>query len=239
MKVPNQCSIYIVFGKKKARIPVNPEELEIKYSTDHKKYDVLGIGQIVVPKKPALKEVSWEGLFPGDLAASYVNSRAKQPEYYIKLLEKALKKKQVCRLIISRSGLYDTNMKCVISGFEAKDKGGEPDDVYYSIDLLEYRPCNPETVSVVTSAPASSGISGNSTVQAPGETPRAIDMPVMRVGATVIVNGVYCYDSNGAKPHGNANNITTTVKRIVSGNPYPILVGHYGWTQESQLQITG
>lgn len=239
MKVPNQCSIYIVFGKKKAKIPVNPEELEVKYSTDHKKYDVLGMGQIVVPKKPALKEVSWEGFFPGDLTASYVNSRAKQPSYYVKLLEKALKKKQVCRLVISRSGLYDTNMKCIISDFKAKDKGGEPDDVYYSIDLLEYRPYNPETVSVVTTAPASSGLSGNPAVQASGEASRGMDAPVMRVGAPVIVNGTYCYDSYGAKPHGSANNITTTVKRIVSGNPYPILVGNYGWTQESQLQITG
>lgn len=235
MRISNQCSIYIVFGKKKARIPVNPEELKIKYPTDHKKYDVLGIGQIAVPKKPALKEVSWEGFFPGDLNAPYVNSRAKQPEYYIKMLEKALKKKQVCRLIITRSGLYDTNMKCLVSDFEAKDKGGEMDDVYYSISLLEYRSYYPEIVAVVTTSP----VSDSPTVQVAAETDRPVDTPVLRVGAAVIVNGNYCNDSFGAKPHGMANNLSTTVTRVVSGNPYPVHVGHYGWVQESQLQITG
>ena len=58
-------------------------------------------------------------------------------------------------------------------------------------------------------------------------------------GASVIANGVYCYDSGGGKPHGHANNLNTTVKRIVNGRPYPILIGSYGWTTASQLQITG
>ena len=66
-----------------------------------------------------------------------------------------------------------------------------------------------------------------------------METPVLRVGATVVVNGEYCYDSYGGKPHGIANNISTTVTRIVTGNPYPVHVGSYGWVQESQLQITG
>ena len=57
-KTPSQkgYSIYLTFGKKKIRIPVNPEELEIQYPTGHKTYDVLGIGQVVVPKRPSLKQ---------------------------------------------------------------------------------------------------------------------------------------------------------------------------------------
>ncbi len=88
------CSMYVVFGRKKAKIPVNPEEVEVQYPTDHKTYDVLGIGQIVVPRKPSLKAVSWEGFFPGDLDAAYVNSGACSPGWYVKQFEKAMKKKQ-------------------------------------------------------------------------------------------------------------------------------------------------
>jgi hypothetical protein len=62
---------------------------------------------------------------------------------------------------------------------------------------------------------------------------------VLRVGASVVVNGEYCYDSTGSKPHGTANNLSTTVTRIVSGAAYPVHVGSYGWVAESQLQITG
>ena len=132
-KLKSGCSIYLVFSGKKIKIPVNPEEIEIKYPTDHKTYDVIGVGEIVVPRKPSLKEISWESFFPGDRSAVYVNSGAKVPSYYMKSLESALKKKRVGRLIITRSGVYDTNMKCIVSNFEIKDKGGEPKDIYYSL----------------------------------------------------------------------------------------------------------
>ena len=124
-KVESKCSIYVVFSGKKVKIPVNPEEIQIQYPTDHQTYDIVGTGQIVVPKKPALKMVSWEGFFPGDRNAAYVNSGAGNPQSYVRRFEKALKEKQTCRLIISRSSLYDTNMKCIVSNFETTDKGGE------------------------------------------------------------------------------------------------------------------
>lgn len=82
---------------------------------------------------------------------------------------------------------------------------------------------------------------GEQSVQAEAavESPREVETPVLRVGAPVIVNGEYCYDSYGSKPHGTANNLSAAVTRIVSGNPYPIHVGSHGWVMESQLQITG
>lgn len=234
MELKNKCSIYVVFGGRKAKIPVNPEEIQIQYPTDNKTYDILGAGQIVVPRKPALKMVSWEGFFPGDRNVSYVNSGAKSPQYYVDCFEKALKKKQKCRLIISRSGVYDTNMRCIVSKFETNDKGGEPDDMYYSVELQEYRSYAPKTVAIITTPAAP-----EAPAEAAAETTRPVETPVLCVGASVIVNGEYCYDSYGGRPHGNASNLSTTVTRIVSGNPYPVHVGHYGWVQEGQLQIGG
>ena len=137
-------------------------------------------------------------------------------------------------MIIARSGLYDTNMRCIISDFETTDKGGEPKDVYYSVEFTEYRDYAPKTVSVITPPAASS-----EPVQISVEKEREVESPVLRVGAPVIVNGDYCYDSYGSKPHGTANNLRTTVTRIVTGNPYPVHVGSYGWVLESQLQIVG
>ncbi len=232
----NGCLIYLVFGGKKAILPVNPEELEIHYPTDHKTYDILGKGQVVVPKKPALRTVSWEGFFPLDLSAPYVASGARDPGYYVAAFERALKKKQRCRLIISRSESYDTNMQCIVSNFETTDKGGEPGDVYYTIELTEYKSYTPETVTIVTTP---QNPVGSEEPAAAVDTPRPVETPVLRVGAAVVVNGEYCYDSFGAKPHGTANNLSTTVTRIVSGNLYPIHVGSYGWVQENQLQIMG
>lgn len=235
MQIKNQCSIYIKFGSRKIKLPVNPEELEIQHPTNHKKYDVLGKGEIIVPGEPSLKVVSWESLFPDPSGGILLNSGAKEPEDYVKLFEKALAKKQICRLIITRSGLYDTNMRCVVSDFSTTDKGGEPEDMYYSVELTEYRNYEPKTVSVMTISEGTSSESG----QVAPEQERPVEAPVLRVGAAVIANGRYWYDSYGSKSFGTANNLSTTITRIANGNSYPIHIGHYGWLREDQLQIVG
>lgn len=232
VSVKNDCKIYIVFGSKML-IPVNPEEIEISRPTDHDEYDVLGIGQIVVPKRPSLKEISWSSFFPSG-NDPYINTGTKSPKYYVDRLERAMKQRQKGRVIISRSGLFDTNMRCVIEEFTTTDKGGEPDDIYYDLKLVEYRDYAPQVVSIITQPQTA-----EQTVEVAATEERPVETPVMRVGATVIANGVYCNDSYGSKPHGTANNLQTTVTRIVATNPYPIHIGHYGWLQESQLQIIG
>jgi hypothetical protein len=126
-------------------------------------------------------------------------------------------------------------MRCVVSDFSTTDKGGEPEDIYYSVELTEYRNYEPKTVSVIT---VSEGVSSESG-QVETEQGRPIEAPVLRVGAAVIANGRYWYDSYGSKPFGTANNLNTTITRIASGNSYPIHIGHYGWLREDQLQIIG
>lgn len=229
-------NIYLKFGSRKLTIPVNPEELLVSYPTDNKDHDVIGIGQVVVQRKPALKEVSWEGFFPASRSDPYVNSDADNPEDYVKKIENSMKSRQKIRLIITRDKLYDTNMRCIVSEFETTDKGGEPGDIYYSITLREYRDYSPQTVSIITTPAARPE---QQTVEAAVQAERPVETPVLRVGATVIANGEYWYDSYGAKPSGTANNIQTTVSRIVGGNPYPIHIGSYGWIRADQLQIVG
>ena len=217
-------------------IPVNPEEISIKYPSDNKDYDVIGIGQVVVPRKPALKEISWESFFPASTSDPYVDADAYDPDEYVDWFENAMKKNQKVRLIITRDRLYDTNIRCIVSDFETTDKGGEPGDMYYSVTLREFRDYSPETVSIIT-APAETAADQN--VEATSEADRPVETPVLRVGASVIANGQYWYDSYGAKPFGTANNISTTVTRIVEGNPYPVHIGSYGWVTADQLQIVG
>lgn len=233
-KVESSMEIYLQFGGKRLQLPVNPDEIEIKYPSNNKDYDVLGIGQVVVQRKPALKEVSWECFFPARRTEPYVNAGARQPEIYVSCLEKAMEDQQPGRLIITRSGLYDTNMRCIVDDFKTIDKGGEPEDIYYEITLREYRSYAPQTVQIITSPEQGMG-----QADASAETDRPVETPVLRVGASVIANGKYWYDSYGAKPFGTANNLQTTVTRIVDGNPYPVHIGSYGWLSASQLQIVG
>lgn len=235
-KLRKSAKIYIKFGSRKVVIPVNPEEITIKYPSDNKDYDVIGVGQVVIPRKPGLKEISWEGFFPANTSEPYVDAAAYDPEEYVDWFERAMKKQQKVRLIITRSKLYNTNIRCIVSEFETTDKGGEPGDMYYSLTLREYRDYSPQMVSIINTSAAQSEPQA---AEAVSETERPVETPVLRVGAAVIANGQYWYDSYGAKPFGTANNLSTTVTRIVDGNPYPVLIGSYGWISADQLQIVG
>ena len=146
MKVPIGTNIYLKFGKK-IKIPVNPSEIEIKRPSKNKTFEVLDKGEIVVPMPAGLTEVSWESFFTEDTYTPYVNGGS-SPKSIIKSLEKAKKNRTKGRLIINRSDLFDTNMTCIIEDFTTKDKGGEPNDIYYSIMLKEYRNYAPETVAI-------------------------------------------------------------------------------------------
>ena len=191
-RLKNKCSIFFKLQAQKVKIPVNPQEIEVQYPTDHQTYDILGLGEIVVPGKPSLKMVSWDGFFPANLKAPYVNSGARKPEFYVRCFERALREKQILRLIISRSGSFDTNMRCIVSDFKIKDKGGEPGDIYYSLEVQEYKSYAPSVLTIL--APPAGMVSGfgkaaSHAVSAAVETLRPVETPVLRVGAAVTVNG--------------------------------------------------
>lgn len=232
--------IYIKFGRR-LQIPVNPEEIEDSIENNDKTYTVLGVGQIAVLKKPKLREISWKSFFPAVKDDPWVTNKARSPETYVEALQEAMEEQDTGRLIISRSGLFDTNLRCSVAEFTITDKGGEPGDIYYEVKFREYRDYSPQTVSLITT-PAESPANpfeGVTVVEAIADAERPVETPVVRVGATAIANGNYYYSSLGAEPHGVANNKTVTIRRIVDGAEYPILINDLGWVQESQLQIVG
>lgn len=233
MKLSSSAAIYLEFDKHKMRLPVNPEELEISHPTDNQDFNVIGVGQVVVPRKPSLRKISWESWFPSVYSDPYV-AGTDTPEEWHYFLTTAMQKQVVIRCIISRSGLYDTNVSCVVEDFTTTDKGGEPGDIYYSLTLREWKDYAPKTVQIIQQPTPT-----QPAAQAAAQPERPVETPTLRVGAQVIVNGKYWYTSYGDKPFGTANNLKTTIFRIVESNPYPISVGYYGWVKRDQIQIVG
>jgi hypothetical protein len=231
MRVPIGTDIYLKFGRK-IKIPVNPDNISITHPSNNKTFEVLDKGEIVVPMPPALTEVSFES-FVSTNDEPFMDGSI-SPKAFVKAIRKAKDGKVKGRLIISRSGLFDTNMRCIIEDFTTKDQGGEPDDIYYSIKLKEYRDYAAQSVNVIPQSESERIDTAKATTTAD----RAVDTPVLRVGAQVIVNGPLCYDSAGNPPWVAASGQSATVVRIESGSLYPIYVGS-GWVQESELQIVG
>lgn len=235
----NKYKFFADMGGNTIEFPVNPKEYTISYPSDNKTYNILDIGEIVVPRLPSLMEVSWESYFPGDSDDPLIYGHDwEDPGNYVEAIIDARDNQEICDLVISRynargSKMFDTNISTVIDSFETTEKGGEAGDVYYKIKFKEYRDYAP--IKVALPQP-------EQTVQIE-EQPRPLSAaPELRVGATVIANGTYFSSSYGDKPTGTANNLSTTVSRIIpdATRPYPILIGgSRGWIKADQLQVTG
>ena len=149
--------------------------------------------------------------------------------------------REICDLVISRydatgSRMYDTNISAVIDSFETTEKGGEAGDIYYKIKFKEYRDFAPIKVDLLQPGQPHQDVQNE-------EQPRPLSaVPELRVGAAVIANGTYFSSSYGDKPTGTANNLSTTVSRIIpdASKPYPVLIGgSRGWIKAEQLQVVG
>lgn len=229
VRIEPKTKIWLKFGGIKFLLPVNPKEMEITRSAPSDRFMILGLGQIDIPQYSNLQKIKFDSFFPGTTLNPYTYAEAQKPKYYVDLLTKAMNEATIGRLVVKRPGKLNMNLRVTIKSFSTTDEGGDPLDLSYSIELSEYRKYKPEKII----------IKNGTQKTASTEKQRAVDNPVMRVGATVIANGPYYYDSYGSEPHGTAKNLQITVKRIVPGRAYPILIGTYGWIKESNLQIKG
>ena len=127
----NRYKFYADIGGDTIEFPVNPKEYTISYPTDHKTYNVLDIGEIIVPRMPSLMEVSWESYFPGDTNDPLIMGHDwMDPAEYVELITESRDNKEICDLVISRwdaSGgkMFDTNISALISDFKATERAGK------------------------------------------------------------------------------------------------------------------
>jgi len=231
MKIEPKTKIWLEFGGEKFLLPVNPEELEITKGSNPSQFMIMGVGQIDIPQLSNLQKIKFDCFFPGTTLDPYTNAEAQPPKYYMDILRNAMNTAQVGRFTIYRKGKNNMNIRVTVKNFQTTDKGGEPLDVSYSLELMEYRKTKPEKVVIKKT--------GEYTKTASREAQRTVDKPVLRVGAKVVANGNYYYSSYGDEPHGTAKNLDIEVKRIVPGRAYPVLIGTHGWIKESNLQIKG
>ena len=240
--------IYVKIGGRKYTLPVNPEEIEVSHATNDQTADVAGVGEILIPQKPGLREVTFQSFFPGGGRDPYTHNY-RNPRTLAKAFEKAWKDRTKCRLIISRSNDYDTNMQCMIADWKPADKGGEPEDLYYSVTFREYRSFGVSQMTVISQTGTAASGPGAGLTAADGalsakvtvstSTVREMDSPQMVVGASVVLNGEYYFNPQAVGTAGTANGDTATLTRIDSENTAPYYVQGFGWFAASSVTLAG
>lgn len=246
MALSPETRIYVKINGRKYTLPVNPEEIQVTHPYVDKTAEVAGVGEILIPQKPGLREVTFSSFLPGDDNDPYVHDY-RSARSIAKALERAWKERTICRFIISRSIDYDTNMRCVITDWKISDRGGEPNDLYYEITFREYRSYGVSQMTVINeTGTAVTGPGANLTpadgqlsvrIDASTTTQRAVDNPVLVVGASVRLNGTAYTSSSATDASGMQNGVLALLTRIESGNPAPYYVAGFGWFKADALTL--
>lgn len=226
------------------RLPVNPDKLPVAVESDNSEYNVLGIGPIMVPRKPKLKTVTISKFFPGKPFPGVLTANGfEPPEFYIRFFQSAMDEK--APILYTPVRYYedgtpfmteDAGFQVLVTGFTYEERGGETGDFYYDLTLTEYRDYSPRVMQVQQQT---AGTPATVTT----EQTRDIPQGQLVVGGVCVANGPYYYSSYGDEPHGNGNGRRVVVSRIVDGSrACPVHVttesgGALGWMKKSALQV--
>lgn len=147
-------AIFFDYDNKTYRLPVNPEQIEKHSVQATEKYEVLKLGQIVIPTHMELTEYSFEAEFPHD-QQFYVETSGdfRDADYYLNLFAEWRNKLVPVRFIASNGIGDDTNSLVLMEDITEVEKAGEEGDKYVSFKLLEYREFGkkPATVAEISS----------------------------------------------------------------------------------------
>lgn len=237
-------------GKDKIRLPMNPSELTVQYDGDNTNYNLIGLGETVIPRIQKLAVVSIISFFPANryiagtvsnvVYEGRVQSARYEPQTYIEFFQRLQRKKQVFQFIINRydssQPMFDTSFPAVITNFSITDRGGESGDVYFQLDVQEYRDTTPQSVEMKDVDLE------NDTTYLVATKQRSVDEDEFIVGDMVTVSGpVYDTDDQAVAAYANSRKLVTNVRGVVARVLPPDLREEYnrvyieglGWVQKT------
>ena len=121
-------------------LPVNPEQIEMSIVQANEKYNILKLGQIVVPTHMELTKYSFDAEFPYNLR-HYVETAGdfKTSDYYLKLFSDWRKELKPVLFKASNGLGENINSLVLIEELTITEKAGEEGDKYVSFKLSEYK----------------------------------------------------------------------------------------------------
>lgn len=125
--------------------PINPQNYKVTQDSNLYESNIIGVGDIVKSRIPRLREWSWEGLFmmdvfdPLNLMGSIL-----PPAAYVKMIQQIQAEGSPFNYINTSMNsaiqfIKQTNTLALIKNFSWEERGGEPNDIYYTITITEYR----------------------------------------------------------------------------------------------------
>ena len=128
---------------KAIRLPVIPSEFERVIDAGYDTNAIIGLGDVAVLTSNGLAQLSLSSFFPNNEYSFNEYSNAPKPYEMVRYFKEWKNKGTVVRVIFTGT---DINQEMYITNFAYGEKDGTG-DVYYTMDLLEYRPIIVPTIT--------------------------------------------------------------------------------------------
>ena len=121
---------------KAVMLPIVPSEFERVINANYETNNVIGLGDVATFSGNGLAQISFSSFFPNHEYSFNAYSNAPKPYDIAHIFKEWKNKGTVVRVILTGT---DINQEMYITNYSYGEKDGTG-DVYYSMDLVEYRP---------------------------------------------------------------------------------------------------
>ena len=132
---------------KAIRLPVMPSEFERVIGANYETNNVIGLGDIATFGGNGLAQLSLSSFFPNKEYSFNAYSDVPKPYEFVKYFKEWKNKGVVVRVVLTGT---DINQQMYITNFSYGEKDGTG-DVYYTVDLVEYRPITVPVINETSS----------------------------------------------------------------------------------------
>lgn len=127
-------------------IPVLPEKLEVSSPGKNDKTVTLGLGEVLLLRAKGLRSVTWDSFFPAH-AAPYSTQSVPNPVEAVRAIQAARDALKPIRFLLT-GGDLDINTDMGVESFHYEERYGEVGDLYYSIQLTEWKSYAPRRLEL-------------------------------------------------------------------------------------------
>ncbi|MGN7356782.1 LysM peptidoglycan-binding domain-containing protein [Paenibacillus sp. SAF-054] len=119
------------------RLPVNPEQIAVKTSHGYEDIQVTQLGEYTVIGESLLKEYAFASFFPRDYHPGYCEYEDfPEPWAVVDTIEQWRSARKPVRLVITGTPIESL---VTIRNFQYSERAGNPGDVFFDLELKEYR----------------------------------------------------------------------------------------------------
>lgn len=156
---------WLMQGSEKLRLPVPPAQYDVKRALNNSTVDVEGLGEVSFIGKPKLAELPIvETFFPNHNYPFCQYSPVPSPKECTDLIEKWMLSGKPIRYIVTGA----INTECTIESFEYGKRDGTG-DVYFSLELKEYKVISTKTTTANSSTKSVMSIASTQSTVRPVE----------------------------------------------------------------------